>query len=265
MTTPIVEILEVAPEDLPNAIAASGGTLDVAAARPAHDEATVKTDTVFRLNPDVREQLGRIRLPVHCWRLLQQINGRRDVAAVAAQLNATPSQLHADFQRLLCQGLIIESDAMSLEQFRKLPRPDQPTPAAGAGNSTAEETVPGAKTEPSDDTAPDNPAPAAAEVSKSPADQVDSLVGHPRLLACLMDQVRRSRGGGRRGELAVYLMFTRVPAELFRNAGLRSYLYVDEDTRIEDPRLTARLMREAELIVGRALAPAITTCLAHAH
>lgn len=203
---------------------------------------------VYLLRAKAKELLNSARLPARCWELLHRVDGKRDLLQLARAVEESPEVVANDCHRLVSMGFLIEADAISYEEFRGRRRRSKPS---------ATHTMDAA--EPAVTTAQES----AAEVAiRSPARLAESVAEHPQMLATLMRLVRDARGGGRRGDLAVYLMFTRVPAELFREAGLRSFLYVDESTELKHKALAQRLLKEAELIVGHSVGEELAMQLA---
>lgn len=221
----------------------------------------------FRLQAAQQGLLKRIHLPARLWQLLHKIDGKRDVSALAESLDAPFAQVQADCLRLLYLGVIVEQDAIDLRGFLQTRNtPSEPTASetqtsaplpinndAEVADADADAT---AMEAPLDEAGIVEPTPIPVSVGST----VAAADSDPDLLGCLIRSVREARGGGRRGELAVYLMLTRVPSSLYRDAGLKSFLYVDEFTRISHAGLAQRLVLEAETLVGAQLHERMNRC-----
>ena len=96
--------------------------------------------------------------------------------------------------------------------------------------------------------------PVEPQIADASQDSIPVLSNKLRSLRCLVETICRYKGDDRRGKLAVYRIFLRVPREDFVALGFGSFLFIknrlQEDTQLS-PELFDRLVQAAKQELGK--------------
>lgn len=219
----------------------------------AHHDASAKRASgpmdggaVYRLATDAKTRVRSLRLRPALWDCLLKVNGRRDAANIAAELERPLTDVLDDLDRLSLIGVVREPGAVSLQEHLY---PRSTTTSKAKTSTEAPIAV-----EPTSTAGHEHPADTTVE---------ENCIGpQPRSLQCLLRLIRTRHASSRHAELAIYRIFTAVPRSLFESAGIRSFLFIDDATVVTDPELLRALVAETRNQLGVDVCPELRRCLA---
>lgn len=271
-------------------------------------EAPPWSGQVFRVTPEARERLRKLRLDIAHWRCLTQINGSRNLQQISQKSGLSLEHGRSCIEDLKNMGLVCSTTAISVQNFLALakkwsvdsgdinageikndanvnhldiddiaPLPAKTpvraqakvasTPPVSATQTTSvllpESALAPATSTTTVDIIDPTPEPVTAakpaETEVTTQDQ-DCYKPGKRKLSCLMQVVRQMTPDKRHSELTVYRILTGVPRKLFLRGGIDSFLFINDDTDIQDPELMHVLVSEANKVLKRDICPEMRRC-----
>lgn len=239
----IIEIVEITPDPVkPEPVMAASATTDKKPELPSPG-----FDAVYRLAPDAKTRVRTLTLPSQYWAALLKVNGKRSVQNIAEAISTTPETIAFLLDRLMLMGLVRAADAVTLQEHIKSTR------ETDLASNDATTTVP------ADTIQEDNVAPQAPTLPEAQTHLADT---GPRSLYCLMQLIRKGQTRKRVTELRVYQIFTAVPRQMFLDAGINSFLFIDDETEITHPPLIQALAAETQRVLGRDISKDLKRCMA---
>lgn len=204
-------------------------------------------DQVYRLAPDAKTRVRTLALPPDYWAALLKVNGKRSVQHIADALHTAPATSALLLDQLMLMGLVRSTDAVTLQEHLKS---TQTTSKTGNDTTTPVQT---ASIEEEKVTPPTPPQPEAPPTPTATG---------PRSLYCLMQLISKGQTRKRDIELKVYQIFTAVPKQMFLDAGIHSFLFIDDQTEITHPPLIQALTAETQRVLGRDISKDLKRCMA---
>ncbi|MCP5352587.1 MAG: hypothetical protein H6926_05295 [Chromatiales bacterium] len=208
---------------------------------------------IYRLAVDAKTRVRNLRLRSALWDCLLKVNGRRDAATIATELQRPLAEVLHDLDRLSLLGIIHEPDAISLQQHLY--------PNAGPAARPEQKPAMPSTTSPEPNPAP-TPIATPSPETRADTRSADCHMPSRRSLQCLLRLIRDRHGSGRHTELAVYRIFTAIPRRMFADAGISSFLFIDETTEITDAELMRALIDETRKQLRLDVCPEMQRCLA---
>jgi len=214
----------------------------------------VDLDTVYRLTEfahKVKEGLWLTKLE---WDVYFSIDVEASIKDLSLALVLPASSIAPAVQRLMAINVLVPREAISYTEYRATK--SQPVHQSVVDLVTQEEFIVNIPMESEFDSSDIS----SAREKKTIADLTPNK-GVPEFppsgiinnLRCLVELVCRYKGDDRRGKLAVYRIFLRVPREDFVSLGFGSFLFLnnkEKDTPVSGE-LLSRLMEATEMELGK--------------
>jgi len=245
MSNDVIEILEVHDSNT--------STIPVLI-KAEENHSNIEFDVVYCLSSHAMENINTLQLAEFEWNIFFAFGSGESVRTLAGKLSLPQYLIRNCLYRLIACHLVIPKNTMSHAEYKA-----KSSKLMGLNYYSLKTEEEFQFTIPLDDTSNETTI-VEIDTTNNIAQKKEKIEEQPipsgklKTLRCLVETICRFKGDDRRGKLAVYRIFLRVPREDFVSLGFGSFLFLNENERDESnvsPELLERLLFAAKQELGK--------------